>query len=131
METRPVTIDDLQARLRSGETTARTEAENVLARIEERNPEINAFLSVTADLARAQADACDERIRSGEPFRPLEGVPLAVKDNMVVEGVRTTCGSRILENYRPPYTATAVRRRLRRVGWTSRYRWLPHTMCPS
>jgi aspartyl-tRNA(Asn)/glutamyl-tRNA(Gln) amidotransferase subunit A len=112
VETKPVTIDALHARLRAGETTARAEAESRLELIEKLNPTLNAFLTVTADLALERADSSDARIQRGEPFRPLEGVPVAVKDNMVVDGVRTTCGSRILENYVPPYTATAVRRLL-------------------
>jgi aspartyl-tRNA(Asn)/glutamyl-tRNA(Gln) amidotransferase subunit A len=109
---KPVTIDDIHARLRAGTTTARAEAEASLERIEKLNPKLNAFLTVTTDLALELADASDARIRRGGPLRPLEGVPVAVKDNMVIEGVRTTCGSRILENYIPPYTATAVRRLL-------------------
>jgi aspartyl-tRNA(Asn)/glutamyl-tRNA(Gln) amidotransferase subunit A len=110
VDTKPVTIDDIHARLRTGTTTARAEAEACLARIEEHNPSINAILTVTSDLALELADACDARVRRGEPLRPLEGVPLAVKDNMVIDGVRTTCASHILQNYAPPYTATAVRR---------------------
>jgi aspartyl-tRNA(Asn)/glutamyl-tRNA(Gln) amidotransferase subunit A len=107
-----VTIEELHGRLRSGQTTARAEAESRLERIEELNPSVNALLTVTADLALELADACDARVRRGEPFRPLEGVPVAVKDNMVIRGVRTTCGSHILNDYVPPYTATAVRRLL-------------------
>jgi aspartyl-tRNA(Asn)/glutamyl-tRNA(Gln) amidotransferase subunit A len=104
------TIDDFHERLRSGATTARAEAEACLGRIAELNPTINAFITVTAERALAAADESDARIARGEPLRPLEGVPVAVKDNMVVSGVRTTCGSKILDNYVPPYTATAVER---------------------
>ncbi len=71
---------------------------------------VQAYLTVTADLAREQARRWDERIRQGEELPPLVGFPVALKDNLCTRGVRTTCGSRILENFVPPYDATAVRR---------------------
>ena len=80
-----------------------------LARIE-RLAGLNAFITVTADRALDRAKQLDRAIEAGEPLPPLAGVILAVKDNMVIHGVRTTAGSRILFNYRPPYTATAVER---------------------
>lgn len=109
------TIAGTQEAIGAGTTTARSVTEAALSRIEALNPRLNAFLTVTADAALAQADETDARVRSGEPLRPLDGIPVAIKDNLVLEGVRTTCGSRILENYRPPYTATAVAR-LRDAG---------------
>ncbi len=72
---------------------------------------VGAYLTVLADLARAQAARVDERVRAGEQL-PLAGVPLAVKDNMCLDGTRTTCGSKILEHWIAPYTATAVARML-------------------
>jgi len=104
------TIARTRAAIANGTTTARAVAEAALSRIEALNPRLNAFLAVTADTALGQADATDARARAGEPLRPLDGIPVAIKDNLVIEGVATTCGSRILENYRPPYTATAVER---------------------
>ncbi|MGB5036683.1 MAG: Asp-tRNA(Asn)/Glu-tRNA(Gln) amidotransferase subunit GatA [Blastocatellia bacterium] len=108
-------IAGTQEAIGAGTTTARSVTEAALSRIEALNPRLNAFLTVTADTALAQADETDARVRSGEPLRPLDGIPVAIKDNLVLEGVRTTCGSRILEHYRPPYTATAVAR-LRDAG---------------
>jgi aspartyl-tRNA(Asn)/glutamyl-tRNA(Gln) amidotransferase subunit A len=72
--------------------------------------ELNAFLTVTADAAIEKAARIDSAAERGEELPPLAGTILAVKDNMVMRGVRTTAGSRILSNYRPPYTATAVER---------------------
>jgi aspartyl-tRNA(Asn)/glutamyl-tRNA(Gln) amidotransferase subunit A len=75
-----------------------------------RNEELNAFNHVTADEARRAADALDGRIAAGEDAGPLAGVAVALKDNMCTRGVPTTCSSRILENWRPPYDATIVSR---------------------
>ena len=108
-------IAGTQEAIGAGTSTARSVTEAALSRIEALNPRLNAFLTVTADTALGQADETDARVRAGEPLRPLDGIPVAIKDNLVLEGVRTTCGSRILENYRPPYTATAVAR-LRDAG---------------
>ncbi len=109
------TIRETQEAIASGATTARAVTEAALARVAELNPSLSAFLTITGETALAQADETDARVRSGEALRPLDGIPVAIKDNLVIEGVRTTCGSRILENYRPPYTATAVAR-LREAG---------------
>lgn len=108
-------IASLHASLASGATSARAVVEQSLERIDSLNDRLNAFLVVTRDQALADADATDARLRDGAPPRPLEGVPVAIKDNLVIEGVRTTCSSRILGDFRPPYTATAVAR-LREAG---------------
>src|SRR5262249_50225056 len=78
-----------------------------LARIGAFDETLGAFLTITGDTARAQAQTVDERRRRGEPPRALEGVPLALKDVLSTHGLRTTCGSRILADYVPPYDATA------------------------
>ena len=115
MEQTYTSIGALHDALTSGETSARMVADAYLGRIAERNPALGAFLTITQDEALEQAAESDARIARGEPLRPLEGVPVAVKDNIVMAGVRTTCGSKILENYVPPYTATVVER-LRAAG---------------
>jgi aspartyl-tRNA(Asn)/glutamyl-tRNA(Gln) amidotransferase subunit A len=97
--------------VRSGETSAVDVVEATLARTHERNGAFGAYLTVLDDLALASARSVDERVARGESL-PLAGVPLAVKDNMCLTGTRTTCGSRILERWVAPYTATAVRRLL-------------------
>jgi len=88
-----------------------------LARIARLDPDLHAFLHVDGDRARAEASAWDGRFRAGaaDGLPPLAGVPVAVKDNMCTRGSPTTCGSRILEGWRPPYDATVVTR-LREAG---------------
>src|SRR5260221_851283 len=85
------------------------------ARIEQRNAELNIFLALSPERAYAQADRIDAAIAAGDALPTLAGVPVAVKDVISTRGIPTTCGSRILEGYRPPYDATAVTR-LERAG---------------
>ena len=81
-----------------------------LDRIEQKDKEVRAYLTLCPDRALAQAKKTDRLIAAGEPLPPLAGVPAAVKDEIVTRGVRSTCSSRMLENYIPPYDATAVER---------------------
>ncbi len=81
-----------------------------LARLEQKDKEIRAYLTPTPERALEQARKVDRQLAAGEPLGPLAGVPAAVKDEIVTRGVRTTCGSKILSNYIPPYDATAVER---------------------
>ncbi len=103
-------IDDVLRSLRSREATATEICQASLARIAAENPKNNSLITVTPERALARAAAIDRMAASGEQLPPLAGVPVAVKDVIVTEGVRTTCASRILDNYVPPYTATAVER---------------------
>ena len=109
MKFKGLTISSLQKRLTSGDVKAVDVCQAALDRIE-RLSELNAFITVTADEAMARAQAIDLAVERGEQLPPLAGTIIAVKDNMVLRGVRTTAGSRILFNYKPPYTATAVER---------------------
>jgi aspartyl-tRNA(Asn)/glutamyl-tRNA(Gln) amidotransferase subunit A len=103
-----LTIHETVKALREGRVTARTLIEAYLERIARFDETLGAYLTVAATAARTQADLADERFRRGEPLRPLEGVPLAIKDVLCTRGIRTTCGSRILDNFVPPYDATAL-----------------------
>ncbi len=105
----------LAAAVRSGERSARSVAEEALAAVEAADGELHAFVHVMAEEARRQADAVDEAVAAGRDPGPLAGVPVALKDNLCVRGVPTTCSSRILEGWRPPYDATVVAR-LREAG---------------
>src|SRR5258708_7806372 len=104
------TIDGVQEALVSKKISARGLAADYYKRIDARNPELNAYLTLSKDRAFAQADRMDALVAAGKPLPPLAGVPIAVKDVISTRGVRTTCGSKILENYISPYDATAVQR---------------------
>jgi len=98
--------------VQSGAVSALAVTEESLAEIARRNEELNAFLYVDEDGARAAARAVDERVARGENAGVLAGVPVALKDNMCQKGIPTTCSSKILEGWRPPYNATVVDRLL-------------------
>jgi len=100
----------IAADVRSGASSAAAELERSLSRIAELNESLNVFLHVDAEGARAAAAAIDERIARGEDVGALAGVPIAIKDNLCQTGIPTTCSSRILEGWRPPYSATVVER---------------------
>src|SRR6266850_321664 len=95
------TIDGVAEALTSKRVSARELAAEYYKRIEARNPELNAYLTLSQDRAFAQADRVDALIAAGKPLPALAGVPIAVKDVISTRGVRTTCGSKILENYVP------------------------------
>src|ERR1700756_1917158 len=104
------TIDGVKEALASKKISARELATDYFKRIAARNPELNAFLELSEERAYAQADRVDALVAAGRPLPPLAGVPLAVKDVISTRGVRTTCGSKLLEHYVPPYDATAIAR---------------------
>ena len=104
------TIDGVKEALRARKISARELARDFYQRIEARNPELNAWLALSPERAYAQADRIDALIRAGAALPPLGGVPVAIKDVISTRGTTTTCGSRILQNYVPPYDATAVTR---------------------
>jgi aspartyl-tRNA(Asn)/glutamyl-tRNA(Gln) amidotransferase subunit A len=103
-----LTIDRLHELYSSGEARPSEVCRMVLDRIEKANERLNAYLTLNREDALARAAAMDAGIKSAAQTRPLAGVPIAIKDNMCTAGLRTTCSSRILGNYLPPYTATAV-----------------------
>lgn len=104
----PLTIDAARSRIQQRETTAVALAESHYARIEEKDAEIGAFLTLCRERAHAQADRIDRMAADGKPLPPLAGVPVAIKDVMSTRGVRTTAGSKMLDKYIPPYDCTAV-----------------------
>jgi aspartyl-tRNA(Asn)/glutamyl-tRNA(Gln) amidotransferase subunit A len=101
---------DLAAAVRSGARSARDVVEESLAAIAAGDADIHAFLEVLSDAALARADRLDAMVAAGSDPGPLAGVPVALKDNLCTRGVPTTCSSRILQGWRPPYSATVVER---------------------
>ncbi len=104
-----VTAHEHAARLRSGDYTARALAEATLARVRAQQPALNAYISLTEELALEAADAADARLRAGDAG-PLTGIPVGVKDLLAVRGVANTAASRMLEHFVPPYDCTVVER---------------------
>jgi aspartyl-tRNA(Asn)/glutamyl-tRNA(Gln) amidotransferase subunit A len=111
-----VTAVEIARSVRAGERKARDVLEEHLATLEAREPDVHAFTLVLADEARAAADAVDDAVAVGRDPGPLAGTPIALKDNLCTRGVPTACGSRILEGWRPPYTATVAARVARAGG---------------
>ena len=106
--TQPASVADIAWNVRNNVTSALDVVERHLAEIERREPEIHAFNLVLADQARARAAEIDDAVAVGRDPGPLAGVPIALKDNMCTRGIATTCSSRILEGWTPPYDATVV-----------------------
>src|ERR1700751_772820 len=104
------TIDRVQEALSAKKISARELATDFYKRIETRNVELNAYLAVSPEHAYAQADRIDSLVAAGKPLPALAGVPGALKDVLSTRGVTTTCGSKILEHYVPPYDAPDVTR---------------------
>ena len=106
MKTAVEIANDVQA----GATTAVAQLDAAYVAIEARNAELNVFLHLDKEGARKMAEAVDARVAAGENVGPLAGVPIAIKDNLCQTGIPTTCSSKILEGWKPPYNATVIDR---------------------
>ncbi|MBI4301180.1 MAG: Asp-tRNA(Asn)/Glu-tRNA(Gln) amidotransferase subunit GatA, partial [Chloroflexi bacterium] len=109
-----LTIHEAHELLKKGELSSVELTRSVLERIAQVEERVKAFVTITEDLALRQAEEADQRIRRGE-IAPLSGVPVLIKDVICTKGIRTTCSSKMLENFVPPYDA-AVMDRLYGVG---------------
>src|SRR5882762_7871835 len=110
MDLTSLTIDAARSVVQERRTSALALAEAHYARIQKEDGQVGAFLTLTKERAMEQADRIDRMAAEGKPLPPLGGVPVAIKDVMCTRGVRTTAGSKILENFLPPYDCTAVAR---------------------
>jgi len=110
MDLNSLTVTGAATAIRERQVTASSLAENCYRKITAEDGEIHSFLTLSKERAMAAAASVDALAAKGDPLPPLAGVPIAIKDVMVTRGVRTTAGSRILENYIPPYDCTAVAR---------------------
>jgi aspartyl-tRNA(Asn)/glutamyl-tRNA(Gln) amidotransferase subunit A len=107
---KPKTLAALRDEIATGRTKATDLAASYYARIERKNPHLNIYLSLTKERALAQAARVDDLAKQGDPLPALAGIPMGIKDVMVVRGAPSTAGSKILNGYQPPYDCTAVAR---------------------
>src|SRR5215468_5511050 len=110
MDLNQLTIDSARSAIQERKTTSMALVESHYERIQKEDSAIGAFLTLTKERAMEQADRMDRLAAEGKPLPALGGVPVAIKDVMCTRGVRTTAGSKILENFIPPYDCTAVAR---------------------
>lgn len=103
-----MTIKESSEQLKSGKITSVELTKQYLDKIEKTEPKVHAFISVLNDEAMEMAEVSDRRRKDGKILSELDGIPVAVKDNMAMKGTVTTGGSKILENFRPPYDATVI-----------------------
>ncbi|MGI4788422.1 MAG: Asp-tRNA(Asn)/Glu-tRNA(Gln) amidotransferase subunit GatA [Janthinobacterium lividum] len=108
MELYELTAHEIAAKLTSREVSAREVTDSVLDRIGDIEGHVKAYVTVTEAIAQTQADAVDEARARGDVLSPLAGIPLALKDNLSTNGIETTCSSKMLKGYLPPYNATVV-----------------------
>src|SRR5438270_12487946 len=108
MDIPSLTIDQVKAGLKERRFTATELASQALRFAESENSKTNAYLHFSPERALAAAARVDEKLARGEDAGPLAGVPIGVKDVILTKGLKTTCGSKLLANYVPPYDATAV-----------------------
>ncbi|HEX9741203.1 MAG TPA: amidase, partial [Nitrospiraceae bacterium] len=111
-----LTLADLQKQFTAGEVTAREIVQSYTLRINQVEPKVKAYITQTMEAAMAQAEVLDVKLKGWRSTKPLMGMPVAVKDNICTEHVLTTCASRILGNFVPPYDATVIAR-LREQGY--------------
>ena len=105
-----MTVTELSEKLRSRKLSAEEAAKAYLGQMEKREPEVGAYLTVTREAALETARKVDQKRMKGEELHPLAGIPTGIKDNICTKGVKTTCASRMLENFVPPYDAAVIER---------------------
>src|SRR6476661_1012389 len=110
MDLNSLTIDSTRTAVAAKQIAASELVKKFYGKIKSEDPEIHAYLTLCEDQALKHAKQIDDLVSKGSPLPPLAGVPVGIKDVMVTKGIRTTAGSKILENFIPPYDCTAVAR---------------------
>ncbi len=108
MELYQQTIEELSTQLKEKKIKPKDILDSVYKRIKQVDPKVKGFVSLTEDLAYKSAEAAEARLSKNQNVTELTGIPIAIKDNMVLDGYPTTCSAKMLEGYRPPYTATVL-----------------------
>ena len=108
-----MTFADLRQKLKSGEVSSKELVQEKINRIKELDSTLNSFLTVNAVQALSNAEYIDKQIASGDCLPTLSGIPLAIKDNLCTKGIKTTCASKILANFFPPYESTVTKKLLK------------------
>nr|WP_099189401.1 Asp-tRNA(Asn)/Glu-tRNA(Gln) amidotransferase subunit GatA [Tepidibacter mesophilus] len=105
-----MTLKEVSEKIKKQEITALELTKSILNRIKEVEPKVDSYITITEEEALSRAKQIDEKIKAGEEVSVLAGIPMAVKDNICTDGVKTTCASKMLENFIPPYDATVVKK---------------------
>ena len=108
MELYELTVNELVKKLKNKETSIEEITNSYIKRIEEKEPEIQAFITITKEEAKEQAKNIQAKVENGEIQNEFAGIPIGIKDNMCTKGIKTTCASKMLENFIPPYNATVI-----------------------
>ena len=105
-----LTLSEVAGKIRNKEVTIKEVLDDIYSRIEDVEPKVDAYITLTKDLAYKRAEELQERLNNGEDIGVLGGVPIAIKDNICTNGVKTTCASKMLESFTPIYDATVVKK---------------------
>jgi aspartyl-tRNA(Asn)/glutamyl-tRNA(Gln) amidotransferase subunit A len=105
-------IEEMVIKIKTGELTSEALVQSYIEEISKTESTVNAFLTLNCDKALAKAKEIDEKIKAGESLGKLAGIPIAIKDNICTEGINTTCASKMLEDFVPPYDATVIKKLL-------------------
>ena len=105
-----LTLNEVAGKIKNKEVTIKEVLDDIYSRIEDVEPKVDAYITLTKDLAYKRAEELQEKLNNGEDIGVLGGVPIAIKDNICTNGVKTTCASKMLENFTPIYDATVVKK---------------------